>query len=72
MLTLDLHADYPLAVGKTQMRLFMDVFNVLDRKPVTQYVDTVELVSGVTDPNYGRAAAYVPPRTVRFGLRWDF
>jgi len=72
ILTLDLHADYPLAVGKTQMRLFMDVFNVFDQKPVTQYVDTVELVSGVTDPNYGRASGYVPPRTVRFGLRWDF
>jgi hypothetical protein len=72
ILTLDLHGDYPLAVGKTQMRLFMDVFNVFDQKPVTQYVDTVEMSSGVTDPNYGRASAYVAPRTVRFGLRWDF
>jgi carboxypeptidase family protein len=70
--TLDLHADYPVGVGKSQMRFFLDVFNVLDQKPVTQYVDTVEMVSGVTDPNYGRPNAYVAPRTMRLGLRWDF
>jgi hypothetical protein len=72
IMTVDLHADYPFSFDKSNMRVFMDVFNVLDSKPVTQYTDTLELTAGVSDPNYGRAAGYVAPRTVRFGVRWDF
>jgi len=72
IVTVDLHADYPFAFDKSNMRLFVDVFNVFDSKPVVQYVDTLELSAGVSDPNYGRAAGYVAPRTVRFGVRWDF
>jgi hypothetical protein len=72
LMTLDLHADYPLTVGENTLRLFVDVFNVFDTQTETAFVDTVEYSSGVTDPNYGKPLAYNGPRSVRFGMRWDF
>jgi hypothetical protein len=72
LLTLDLHADYPFTVGNNTLRLFVDVFNVFDTQSETSYVDTVEFSSGVTDPNYGKPLSYSSPRSVRFGMRWDF
>ena len=70
--TVDLHADYPFSLNKTTLRVFVDVFNVFDSAATTSYIDTVELTAGVSDPDYGRAAAYQAPRSVRFGMRWDF
>jgi hypothetical protein len=70
--TLDLHADYPIPMAKTQLRVFADIFNVLDAHTTTSYIDTVELTTGVTDPDYGRASGYLAPRSMRFGVRWDF
>jgi hypothetical protein len=70
--TLDLHADYPFALNKTTLRVFLDVFNVFDSAATTSYIDTVELSSAVSDPDFGRPAAYQSPRSVRFGMRWDF
>ncbi len=72
VVTLDLHADYPFTMGTRTLRLFCDVFNVMDAKTTTSYVDTVELTAGVTDPNYGQALGFVGPRSFRFGVRWDF
>ena len=48
------------------------MFNVFDSASTTSYIDTVELTSGVTDPDFGRASSYQAPRSVRFGMRWDF
>ena len=72
VMTLDLHADYPIAFEKSQLKLFVDAFNVFNAHSVTGYVDTVELTAGVTDPNFGRPVSYQPPRTLRFGVRYDF
>jgi hypothetical protein len=71
--TVDMHADYPFTFSnKTQLRLFLDVFNVLDSQTTTSYDDNLELTAGVSDPDFGKALAYQAPRTVRFGMRWDF
>jgi hypothetical protein len=59
-------------VGKQQVRVFADVFNVFNSHTTTQYIDTLELTAGVSDPDFGRASAYQTPRTMRFGVRWDF
>ena len=70
--TVDLHADYPFTLNKTTLKVFLDVFNVFDSASTTSYIDTVELTAGVSDPDFGRASAYQAPRSVRFGMRWDF
>jgi hypothetical protein len=72
LVTFDLHGDYPIMVGKQQLRVFADVFNVFNSHATTQYIDTLELTAGVSDPDFGRASAYQTPRTMRFGVRWDF
>jgi hypothetical protein len=71
--TIDLHADYPFTFSnKTQLRVFLDVFNVFDSQTTTSYDDNLELTAGVSDPDFGKPLAYQAPRTVRFGMRWDF
>jgi len=69
---IDLHADYPVAIGKGTMRVMLDVFNVLDRLSVTSFDDDVELRAGVTDPDYLSPIAFQTPRTWRLAARWEF
>jgi hypothetical protein len=70
--TLDLHADYPIAVGKTSLAIMFDVFNVTDQDTVTNFNDNVELTAGVTDPDFMAPLTYQAPRTVRLAARWSF
>jgi len=70
--TLDLHADYPIAVGKTSLSVMFDVFNVTDEKTVTNYDDNIELTAGVTDPDFLQPLTFQPPRTIRLAARWSF
>jgi hypothetical protein len=70
--TLDLHADYPVQVGKSLLKITLDVFNALDSRKTTAFNDNVELSAGVTDPDFRKALAYQAPRSWRVGMRWDF
>ena len=70
--SLDLHADYPVTLAKSQLRIMFDVFNATDsQKPMT-YEDTVELTAGVTDPDFLKAIQYQVPRSFRLAARWEF
>jgi hypothetical protein len=70
--TLDLHADYPLQVGKSTLTFMLDVFNVFQSQEALTYNDNVELTAGVTDPDFLKATGYQPPRSWRLAMRWDF
>ena len=72
LFTLDLHADYPFALGRTQLNLFADVFNVANSRKTALFNDNVELSAAVTDPDYQKALAFQAPRSWRLGMRWDF
>ena len=50
----------------------MDIFNVFDSSGVTDIREIGETALNVPDPNYGAALRYQAPRSVRFGLSWDF
>jgi hypothetical protein len=70
--TLDLHADYPIDIGRSSLRIMLDVFNATNRKTVTSYDDNVELTAGVTDPDFLSPVSYQLPRAVRLAARWEF
>ncbi|WP_105102126.1 TonB-dependent receptor [Microbulbifer pacificus] len=63
---LDLNAQYPLAFANNQkLLLSLDVFNIFDNDTVTE----VDELSGET---YGLPFRYQAPRSIRFGVRYDF
>jgi len=70
--TVDLHADYPVQLAKSQMRIMLDVFNVLDRQTIVSYDDDIELRAGVTDPDFGQPISFQAPRSWRLAARWEF
>jgi hypothetical protein len=70
--TLDLHADYPVVLGKTQLRVMFDIFNVTDTQKATAFEDTVELTAGVTDPDYLKKIQFQNPRAYRLSARREF
>jgi hypothetical protein len=72
LVNLDLHGDYPLQIGKTQLRLMLDVFNVFGTQKVTSFDDFVELGAGITNPDFLEAVAFQQPRSWRLAARWDF
>ncbi|MFQ5876631.1 MAG: carboxypeptidase regulatory-like domain-containing protein [Acidobacteriota bacterium] len=72
LVTLDLHADLPIHLGGTRLRLFLDVFNVFDEQEATRFNDSVEFTTGVLNPDFLKPLAYQPPRSWRLGMRWDF
>ncbi len=70
--TLDLHADYPLSLGKTDLHFMLDIFNVTDSQKATTFEDTVELTAGVTDPDFLKTIQFQNPRAWRLAARWNF
>ena len=72
LVSLDLHADYPLQIGRAQLRFFLDVFNAFQSREPAAFVDTVELSAGVTNPDFLKPVFYQAPRSWRIGARWDF
>jgi len=63
----------------TRTRLLLDVFHLFGQRKPT-YIDQVHYFGGGGEdpttfgpnPNYGRALAYQPPMTVRFGIETSF
>jgi outer membrane receptor for ferrienterochelin and colicin len=72
LVTLDLHADYPLQTGKTSIRFMFDIFNVFQTQEVIDFDDDVEIQAGVTNPDFLKPTDYQAPRIYRFAARWDF
>jgi hypothetical protein len=72
LVTLDLHADYPLQTGKTRINFMLDIFNVFQTQEVLTFVDTIELQAGVPDPDFLKPLTYQAPRSWRLAARWDF
>lgn len=75
---IDLHADYPIDLGGTEIKLLLDVFNVLDaQRPILldqrwgfQEADNASPTP--VNPRYGKAVLRTPPTSVRFGVRVSF
>jgi len=79
-----LRLSYDLApaaggLGGTRTRLLLDVFHLFGQRKPT-YVDQVHYFGGGgadpttfgPNPNFGRALAYQPPMTARFGIETSF
>lgn len=69
---LDVHADYPLALGRGRLVLQADVFNVFDHQGVLAYDQNTEDAFGVPNPDFGRRTSYQPPRRIRLAVRYEF
>lgn len=80
---LDLHFDYPLKAGKTEIKFLLDIFNVFDETTTVSYDQDRESTLGVRnqdgpDPldlgvtGQGLAVAVLAPRTTRLGVRFSF
>ncbi len=72
LVSLDLHADYPWRIGDTQVRFFLDVFNVFGSQEPVAFIDNLEMSAGVASPDFLKAVSYQAPRSWRLGARWDF
>lgn len=75
---LDLNMAYTLMDSPDRGRLVatMDVFNVFDADEATRVVEQGVIRNSANavrpSPAYGRARSYQAPRTIRFGLRYNF
>jgi hypothetical protein len=70
--TLDLHADYPLQVGRSELHFMADVFNIFNDQEPVRFDDNIELQAGVPDPDFLKPIEYQNPRTWRLATRWSF
>jgi len=75
---LDLHLDYTFKLGGTRrLVLLADVFNLLNRRDPLTYDTYTEVDAGVSNPDFGKAAAFggsqqtafETPRQVLLGAR---
>jgi len=69
---LDVHADYPLDIGRNRLVLQVDVFNLFDHQGVLTYDQNTEVVFGVLNPDFGRRTSYQSPRRIRLAVRYEF
>jgi Carboxypeptidase regulatory-like domain len=70
--TMDLHADYPLQMGKTSIRFFLDIFNIFNTQDPQTFDDNVEVTAGVLDPDFLKPLTFQSSRQWRMGARWEF
>ena len=70
--SLDLHADYGFTLGRGQLVLVADIFNLFNSQDVVDYDQNTEIQPQVDNPDYGRRTLYQSPRSVRLGIRFDF
>ena len=79
----DLHFDYPVQLGGTQLNLIVDFFNLFNQQNGTDFWYSRELGGTVNpdpslgiapcptcvDPDFGLVEAYQTPRQIRFAVR---
>ena len=71
---LNLHADYPLKIGKKQSLSFIiDVFNIANSQQYTYLDMSYEYPEpGTLNPDYKVPMYFQSPRQIRFGLNYGF
>jgi outer membrane receptor protein involved in Fe transport len=70
--SVDLHAEYSVALARNRLLLLVDVFNLFDHQGVVTYDQNTEVAFGVPNPDFGRRTSYQPPRRIRLGVRFEF
>ena len=65
--SLDLHLERTVAVGRSELALTLDGFNVLGDRSISAIETNVNSTVGIFSHDYGRARARVAPRTLRIG-----
>jgi hypothetical protein len=73
-------ASYNLKVGRRNLALIADAFNVFNTQTVLDYNNFAELQFGVPNPDFGAAGVsgvvsgqqFVTPRQIRIGARFEF
>jgi len=72
-ITLDMKAAYSMELGASEVKFFLDIFNVLDADDATEVFETFESgAAGALDDRFGLPTIYQRPRTVRFGASIRF
>ena len=54
------------------LEVFVDVFNVFNRREPLDYDNYTEVSFGVPNPDFGRVIAFQAPRSLRVGARFVF
>lgn len=70
--TLDVHLGYRRAIKDTSLKVTLDVLNIFNAQEVATLNDNVELTASVPDPTFNKITGYQLPRSIRFGVVWDF
>lgn len=70
--TIDLHFGYGRNIGKTHMKVSLDVSNLFNAQEVQNYNDDAETAAAVKDPEYLKILGYQQPRSVRLAVLWDW
>lgn len=70
--TLDIHLGYKRAIKDTNLKITLDVENLFNSQEVFTLNDNVELTAAVPDPTFNKITSYQLPRSIRFGVVWDF
>ena len=80
--SLDVHAEYAFKIMKSELSIFLDVFNLFNRQYQTGYYATyyntpstwADVTSGnlTHDPNWGKTTGRQAGRNSRIGVRWSF
>jgi hypothetical protein len=73
-------ASYDLKVGRQNLRLIGDVFNIFNTQTILDYNSFSEILFGVANPDFGLAGAsgvvsgqrLATPRQFRVGVRYEF
>jgi hypothetical protein len=61
-----------MEVGRTDVLLSLDIFNVFNAQNPTVYNEFGETDGGVADPDYGLVRQYQRPRFMRLSARVGF
>jgi hypothetical protein len=79
---LDLGVSYSPAFADNKLQFMLDVFNVFNQQEVQNVYELSESGAGFDEPtqkwvytpngSYGRVISYSAPRSIRFGVRYDF
>jgi len=69
---LDLMAKYDFDLGRTDLYVRLDVFNLTDANAVTEVDESGDLDTGGVNDSYLAATRFQPPRSVRFGVGVTF
>jgi hypothetical protein len=68
----DLHLGYPVKLSKTELRLFLDTFNLFNEDAITGVHMERTTQTGVPNPGFGQDSRTLLPRSIRLGAKLTF